>query len=363
MTRRRIAAGAVLGALALGVLAYATLSGDAAPAPSPSDRRDAPLRAEAHVVREEPIAETVRTVGTLVANESVEIVAELSRRLVAVDVAEGAQVKAGDRLFKLDDADLRAQLAELEARHQLASSTVRRQRELLAFEKRALSQQAYDQATADLQAASAEIASLQVTIAKTEIRAPFAGRIGLRRVSEGAWVTPSTVLTTLQDTSRIKVDFTLPERHAGAIAIGQPFQFRVAGRAEDFAGEVIAIEPAIDAGTRSLLVRGTSDNPGGSLMPGAFVTLDVPVAAERAGIRVPAQAVVPSLSGHAVYVLEDGVAQLREIEIGVRTAESVQVTRGLAPGDTVLTTNLLRMRPGARVEVETARAAARAADG
>jgi membrane fusion protein (multidrug efflux system) len=353
MTRRRIAAAAIA-ALALGVVVYASLSGDAATAPAQPDRRDAVLRAEAYVVAEQPVTETVRTVGTLVANESVEIVAELSRRLVEVDVAEGTVVAKDARLFKLDDADLRTQLAELEARHRLAARTERRQRELLAFEKRALSQQAYDQATADLQSIQAEIASLQVTLAKTEIRAPFAGRIGLRRVSEGAWVTPSTVLTTLQDTSRIKIDFTLPERHAGAVAIGQTFRFRVAGRAAEFEGRVIAIEPAIDAGTRSLRVRGASDNPDDALMPGAFATLDVPVAAQTAGILVPAQAVIPSLSGHAVYVLAGGVAELRDVEIGTRSAESVQIVRGLATGDTVLTTNLLRIRPGVRVEVATA---------
>jgi membrane fusion protein (multidrug efflux system) len=197
----------------------------------------------------------------------------------------------------------------------------------------------------------AEIASLRVTLAKTEIRAPFSGRVGLRRVSEGAWVTPTTLLTTLQDVSRIKVDFSLPERLAGAVAIGQSFRFRVAGRSEDLEGRVIAIEPAIDAPTRSLVVRGIAENPDGALMPGAFATLDVPVAAETSGILIPAQAIIPSASGHAVYVLRDGTARLQDVEIGMRSAESVQVLRGLALGDTLLTTNLLRMRPGVRVEI------------
>jgi membrane fusion protein, multidrug efflux system len=351
MTRKRIAVSAGLCALAL--VLYLAISGDAALAPPARDEPPA-LRAEAYVVAPLPITETVRTVGTLAANESVEIVAELSRRLVEVDVEEGSAVEAGARLFKLDDADLRSQLAELEARHRLAARTEQRQRELLAIEKRALSQQAYDQATADLQAVEAEIASLRVTLAKTEIRAPFAGRVGLRRVSEGAWLTPSTLLTTLQDISRIKIDFSLPERHSGAVAIGQTFRFRVAGRSEDLEGRVIAIEPAIDAPTRSLVVRGVAENPNGALMPGAFATLDVPVAPESSGILIPAQAIIPSASGHAVYVLREGKAQLQEVEIGMRSAESVQVLRGLAIGDTVLTTNLLRMRPGVRVDVARA---------
>ncbi|MGH7788947.1 MAG: efflux RND transporter periplasmic adaptor subunit, partial [Candidatus Binatia bacterium] len=302
------------------------------------------------------VSDTVRTVGTLMANESVQVVAELSRRLVAIEVVEGGTVESGALLFKLDDADLRAQLAELEVRRRLAARTVDRQRALLSFDKKALSQQAFDQAAAELQTVEAQIEALRVTLAKTELRAPFAARVGLRRVSEGAWITPETLLTTLQDTSRIKIDFTLPERYAGAIAIGRPFRFRVAGHAEDFSGAVIAIEPAIDAPTRSLLVRGITANPSGVLLPGAFAAVEVPVEQRDAGIMIPAQAIIPSATGHAVYLRRDGVAQLQEVEIGQRTRDRVEVLRGLSPGDVVLTSNLLRLRPGAAVEIATAAA-------
>jgi len=349
MTRGRVVLVVVLGlALALGL--RAVLSDGAAPAPAARGGSGAPLRAETVVVAPSAIQETVQTVGTLAANESVDVVSELSRRLVAVRVEEGTVVEEGALLFQLDDADLRSELAKLEARRRLAARTEERQRELLAFEKKALSQQAYDEAIANLRTIEAELAALRVTLAKTEIRAPFRGRVGLRRVSEGAWLTPATVLTTLQDTSRIKIDFTLPERHASAVRIGQTFRFRVAGRGDDFEGTVIATQPAIDAPTRSLLVRGVSENPDDTLRPGSFVTLEVPLAQASEGILVPAEAVVPSATGHAVYVLTDGVAELREVEIGQRTRESLQILRGLTPGDTVLTTNLLRLRPGVRVE-------------
>jgi membrane fusion protein (multidrug efflux system) len=349
MSRRRaIVAGAA--ALAVAATAVALLREPTGAAPAPAPAAEAPVRAETWVAHAEPIHETVRTVGTLAANESVDVVAELSRRLVSVDVAEGSEVEEGQRLFLLDDADLRAQLAELEARRVFAARTERRQRELLQFEKKALSQQAYDQAVAYLGEVEAQIAALRVTLAKTEIRAPFAARVGLRRVSEGAWITPETVLTTLQDTSRIKVDFTLPERYAGAVAIDQPFRFRVAGRGADFAGRVIAVEPGIDAATRSVRVRGVTDNPDGALVPGAFASVEVPLAQAGEGILVPAQALVPSATGHALWLLRDGRAELREVEIGLRTRDAVQIVRGLAPGDVVLTTNLLRLRAGAPVE-------------
>jgi len=348
--RLRIAAGALLALALVWALRTALADGGAAPGRDPAGAEAPPLQAEVYVVAPSAVRDVVRTVGSLAANESVDVVAELSRRLVAAPVAEGTAVEKGALLFQLDDADLRAQLAQLEARRRLAARTEQRQRALLEYDQKALSQQAYDQAVSELEAVEAEIAALRVTLAKTEVRAPFPARVGLRRVSEGAWVTPETKLTTLQDTSRIKIDFTLPERHAGAIAVGQPFRFRVAGQGEAFEGRVLALEPAIDAPTRSLLVRGVFENPTGALLPGAFVTVEVPIEQRGEGILVPAEAIVPSVSGHAVYVLRDGRAELQPVEIGLRTPDSVEILRGLAVGDAVLTSNLLRLRPGARVE-------------
>jgi membrane fusion protein (multidrug efflux system) len=340
-------AAAVLAVIGLAIVASRSDPDAATPAAAEAEK---PLVAEVYVVRSQPVRETLRTVGSLLANESVNLVSELSRRLVSIDVAEGTEVKKGARLFQLDDADLRAQLAELEVKRRLAARTLERQRALLEYEKKALSQQAYDQAATDLQAVDAQIAALRVTLAKTEIRAPFDARVGLRHVSEGAWITPETLLTTLQDTSRVKIDFTLPERYAGAVAIDQPFSFQVAGRGDTFEGRVIAVEPAIEATTRSVRVRGITDNPTRALVPGAFASVDVPLERAGDGILVPAQAIVPSATGHAVWVLHDGIAELREVTIGLRTRDSVEIVRGLAVGETVLKTNLLRVRAGVRVE-------------
>jgi len=317
---------------------------------------DAPLRAVGVVVEATVLRESARTVGTLTANEAVDIVAELSRRLVRVHVEEGAVVDKGALLFELDDAALRAELAELEARRTLAASTVERQRRLAERERKALSAQALDEGRADLQAIEAQIQAVKVTIAKTAVRAPFAGRVGIRRVSEGAWVTPETMLTTLQDTSRIKVDFMLPERYAPAIRAGLPFTFRVAGRAQAFEGVVTAIEPRIDAATRSLVVRGEIANDDGLLIPGSFATVDVPLEATSGGVSIPSEALLPSMTGHGVYVLKDGRAELRPVEIGIRTSTEVQVLSGLEPGETVLASNLLRLAPGVAVELAAAEA-------
>jgi membrane fusion protein (multidrug efflux system) len=344
-------------AIALGAGVWGVRSCKAPDGAGP-DAPDRALRAEVWVAAASPVQETVKTVGTLVANESVNVVPELSRRLVAVDVAEGTEVEAGALLFKLDDADLRAQLAQLQVQRNLAARTEQRQRELLEYEKKALSQQAYDQARSELDDLDAQIGMLRVTLAKTEIRAPFHARVGLRRVREGAWVTPETLLTTLQDTSRMKVDFALPERYAGQVAAGQPFTFALDGRGEHFTGSVVAVEAAIDAQSRSLVVRGLAENPSGALLPGAFVSVELPIARAAQGILVPAEAIVPSATGQSVYVVRDGKAELQEVEIGLRTRESVEVLRGIDVGDVVVTSNLLRVRPGARIEPIAAQTAA-----
>jgi membrane fusion protein (multidrug efflux system) len=310
-----------------------------------------PLMAEAHIVKSAPFAQTLSTVGTLRANESVMLVPELSRRLVKIHVMEGSEVAAGDLLFKLDDSDLLAELGEIDARLKLAESVKKRVTNLLP--RKAISQQEYDSSTAafDILMAGRNIKAVEVS--KTEIRAPFNGRVGVRQVSEGAFVTPTTPLITLQDVSRIKVDFPLPERYSGEVKSGQKFTFTVAGNGEVFEGSVTVIEPAIDAATRSLLVRGLCSAPKG-LLPGGFAEVALTLDGLANGFMVPSQAIVPSPRGQGVYQIIEGKAKLQPVEIGIRTEDQVQILRGLKEGDVVATTNLLRIRPGLEVTAATA---------
>lgn len=303
----------------------------------------APLKAEVYQVRSAPFAQTLPTVGTLRANEAVTLVPEIARRLVKIHVQEGSEVDAGELLFKLDDSDLTAELAEIEARLKLAAINKARVDNLRA--SKAISQQEFDSATTEFNLFTAQKNTKTVQLAKTEIRAPFAGRVGIRMVSEGALVSPATPLITLQDVSRIKVDFPLPERYAGEVRTGQRFTFTVAGNGRVFAGVVTVIEPEIDAATRSLMVRGLCDSPQG-LLPGGFAEVTLTLERLANGFMVPSQAIVPSPRGEGVYLIADGKAKLQPVEIGIRTADQVQILRGLSDGDTVVTTNLLRLRPG-----------------
>jgi membrane fusion protein (multidrug efflux system) len=299
---------------------------------------------------------TTTATGSLLGRESVALVSELSRRLVRVWATEGKQVKQGELLFELDAQDLRAEVVKLDVDAKLAAVTAERAARL---QKEGIAnQEELDLAQAKVEQLNAQRNALQVTIAKTRIRAPFAGTLGLRRVSEGAWLTPTTVLTTLQDTSQLKVDFTLPERYASAVAIGTEFRFRVASRADTLSGKIVAIEPAVDTNTRSLSVRGLVAE-GHALVPGTAVDVELPLRVDRV-LMVPAIALQSSVDGRRVFVVQPGTAETNEpyklksvlVEVGFRSAERVQLLSGVNAGDQVVVSNLLRLRDGASVEVE-----------
>lgn len=299
-------------------------------------------------VRAEPYAPTVTATGTLLANESVDLVSELTRRLVRIHVDEGAQVEKGQVLFELDDDDLLARRGRLRSARGLASRTMERDDGLVRAGT--LSAEALDQSRTRVDDARAQADENEVALAKTRIRAPFSGTLGIRHVSEGSWVGPTVPLASLYDTTRLKLDFRVPERWAGAVAVGQEFTFEVAGSPTVHEGEIVVVEPRIEATTRSLVVRGIVVETQG-LRPGQFATVSIESSPIDA-LFVPTFAVVPSERGHKVFVERDGVAHEVIVQLGVRTPERVEVLSGLAVGDRVIVTNLLRVREG--VEVETA---------
>lgn len=349
--------GALVGSAAFGGLILqwgsSTAPSHAAASPVPVAPGNAaavpPIAVEVVVLAPEPLEVQVPATGSLLGRESVALVSELSRRLVKVHADEGMAVKKGDVLFELDATDLRAELAKADVQMRLARVTLDRTEKLGA--EGLSNQQELDLARARLDELAAERQLLQVTLQKTLIRAPFSGELGLRRVSEGAWVSPSTLLATLQDTSSLKLDFTLPERYAGAVRRGGTFRFRVDGQSETFTGKITALEPSVDAATRSLLVRGVVDGPA-ALLPGSSASIEVPLRVEQA-LLVPAIAIIPGIEGRRVYVADAGRVRSVPVEIGFRAADRAQVLSGLAPGDRVITTNLLRLREGAAVKISS----------
>lgn len=291
---------------------------------------------------------TIPATGTLLPAESVELVSELSRRLVKIGAKEGQKVKKGDLLFQLDASDLKAELSRLTIQEAQAKTVAERSAKLVA--EQVGTQAESDAATAQLEEIKAARRILAVTLERTQIRAPFDGTLGLRRVSEGAWLTPATVLSTIEDTSALKLDFKIPERYAAAAITGTPFQVVLEGIPERLQGTITAVESSVDIGSRSLTVRGVIQDAL-EFRPGIFAKVELPVVVEDA-LLIPSLLLVSRADGRHVFVEKDGVAHSVPVQLGARDPEFVHVLGGLAPGDRVITTNLLRLRDGIPVQVK-----------
>lgn len=309
--------------------------------------RDQRMAVRMQVIQAEKLGDKVMTVGTILSNEEVEIRSEISGKVEKIYFSEGGRVNKGEVLIKINDAEQRAQLARAQYRRSLAEQDAERRHQL--FEKKLSSQEEYDIAVNQLNIAKAETQLIEAQIAKTEIRAPFNGTIGLRYVSEGSYITPTTRITTLQDYNSVKVDFTVPEKYASLIRKGDRISFTVEGVARKFAGTVYAVEAKIDPTTRTLHIRALSPNPNGVLIPGAFANVEV-VLKEKETLTIPSFALIPELKGQRVFVYKNGKAESQSVEIGSRSDEFVEVTQGVQAGDTLITSGILQLRPGMAVQ-------------
>lgn len=308
----------------------------------------APLPVYTETIQARSLEERITATGSIVADEAVELVSEVSGKVVSIAFEEGTEVKRGDVLLKINDEELAAQAARAESRVTLARAQAARQNQLVAAG--GTSREALDAAESEVSVLEAEATLARAQLAKTEIRAPFDGVIGLRYVSEGAFINSSARIATLQKIDTIKVDFSIAERHLDRVQSGAKVKISVAGVAEPFTGEVYAIEPRIDPGTRTLRLRARSENPRGKVLPGGFATVEMSLREIPNALMVPADALVAGLNEQLIYVLENGQAQQRKVETGLRLAREVQIVSGLEPGATVITSGQLQLRPGVRVQ-------------
>lgn len=314
-----------------------------------SQQQSAPLGVSTFVVEETSLQDKIVTTGTVLANEEVELRPETSGRITQIAFREGRPVQAGALLVKINDSELQAQRRRAERRLELAEERAFRQERLL--EKGGVSQEEYDATVSEVDVLRAEVELIEAQIDKTEIRAPFSGLIGLRYASEGSYVSPATRIATLQSLNPAKIEFSVPEKYAAQVGLGDAITFTVEGVDGAFEGEIYAFEPQIEAGTRTLAVRARSPNPQGRLLPGAFADIEVVLSEVSDALTVPAIAVIPEQGGNRVYLYEGGTAQPRSVETGIRMADRVQITEGLAPADTIILTGLQQLRPGLPVQV------------
>lgn len=307
------------------------------------------MKVEALVLSPTPFQETIEIPGTLMPAESAEIHPEISGRIVRLNLAEGAAVPAGYLIAKIDDADLQAQLVKLQAQLDIAEQTESRQAKLLAIE--GISRQDYDLSVLQVRNLKADIGILKTTIQKTEVRAPFAGKLGLKNISVGAYVTPAMVLTTIQQTQPLKLDFSLPEKYAQGLKPGALLSFRTTGSSVSHEAKVSAVAPGLTETNRSLNYRATVMSKDPSLLPGVFATATIQLAEKPAALLLPAQAVIPQARGKRVIRYNDGKANFVDVVTGTRTADQVEVIDGLQAGDTIVISGLMSIRPNMSVQI------------
>lgn len=306
------------------------------------------LSVNGFVVETQRLREDIVSSGSLLAAEQVDIYPEISARITQLNIQEGQPVTKGALLVKLFDADLRAQLQKLQAQADNARRTEDRNKQLL--ERGGISQQEYDIVTTNLRSSLADIDLVRANLQRTEIRAPFSGVIGLRNVSNGAVVSPSTLIARLQQITSLKLDFSIPEKYGQSVRNGSKISFLVDGSSQPSQGVVYAIEPGVEEQTRNLRIRARINNTSAKFRPGTFARVTLTIQNEQS-LVVPTQAVIPQTRTNQVILVKNGKAVFKDVKTGLRTAGSIQILSGLAEGDTVATTGLLFLKPDSPVKI------------
>ena len=309
-----------------------------------------PLTVTAIVVSSKDFSNAISLSGSIEANENVEIRSEVSGIVEKISFSEGTNVSKGQVLLKVNDIELRAQLSQAITKQKLASENERRAKLLL--QKEAISQEEYDIASAEFRSLKAQTQLIQAQIAKTTIRAPFSGKIGLRNISPGTYVTPTTLITKLVSSSQVKISFSIPEKYASEIENNAAILFTIPNNPQKFSAKIYAIEPEIETATRTLKIRAIADNSNGKLLPGTFATIELSLKNIKDAIVIPTEAVVPIQNGKVVYIANNGKAKEVKIETLARTSKDVVVTSGIKSGDTLLTSGVMALKDEADIKVK-----------
>lgn len=304
---------------------------------------------EGYLITPEPFRETIHATGNILADEEIYIRPETTGRITGMYFEEDSEVRTGDLLVKLNDAELQQELRRIS--YQINLARIREQRQVELLSRNVIAQEDYDMALNELNTLRAQSDRVQAQIDKMEIRAPFDGIIGLQEVSPGSFVSPDMVISTLQKIDQVKIEFTIPERFRAAVSRDQSIRFQVEGSEKVLNARIYALEPRVDRETRTLRMRAIAPNPDARILPGAFARIEVDLTEIDDALLIPSEALVPEMSGYSVFVYRDGRAQVQQVQIGTRTDRRVQIRDGLSPEDTVITTGLLQIRDGMAVEL------------
>ena len=301
------------------------------------------------ITKTENFSNSLSIAGSIEANEQVDIRSEISGLVTAINFTEGTSVGKGKVLIKINDLELQAQLSQALTKQKLAQETEYRAGMLL--QKEAISKEEYDVALAELKSLQSQTQLIRAQLSKTQIRAPFSGKIGLRSISAGEYITPSSTIARLVSTDPVKITFSIPENYDGSIKMNTQISFTVSGSKNVYKGLIYAIEPGIDISTRTLQLKATASNSKGDLLPGSFAKIDLPLMNVNDAILIPTESIIPVLMGKKVFISSNGIATEVMVETGTRTEKSVLITSGLKVGDTVLTTGIMSLKKDVPVTV------------
>lgn len=315
----------------------------------PGGMQEQTLEVEGLVVKTSSINEVVEISGTILANESTEIRPEISGRIVQLNIKEGAVVPQGSLLVKIYDGDLQAELKKLLVQLQIAEKTEERQRELLRIG--GIAQQDYDLSVLQVSNIKADIELTRVGISKTEIRAPYTGRLGLKNISPGAYISPTTLLTTITQVNKMKIEFSVPEKYSSQITNGLPVEFEMEGSDKKYKANVLAKESYVDESTRNLRIRAMVAGTDQFMVPGTFAKVTMILGRNDQAIMVPSNAVIPQARNKQVALYKGGLAYMKEVVTGIRDSSMIQVVDGLQQGDTLITTGLLFVKPESKIKL------------
>lgn len=311
----------------------------------------AALPVEGFVITPEVIKPSLTIAGTLLPMEQTEIHPEVSGKVVDLSVREGAYVTRGTVLARLFDGDLRAQLQKLKVQLQVAEKTEQRQADLLQIG--GISQQDYDLSLLNVSGLKADIEILQTEIDKTVIRAPFNGTLGFKNISIGAYITSQTIITTIRQNDILKLEFSVPEKFSKRVRVGSSVGFTTEANDGAFNATIMSVESGINEDTRSLDVHAVVRNGDHQLKSGGFANVNFQLGEEDRAVMIPSQAIIPGARDKQVIVYDGGKADFRVVETGIRNEEKIEIIKGLALGDTVITTGLLSIKPGYEVKISS----------
>ncbi len=310
-----------------------------------------PVSANAMVVKHQQLDNNLTVTGSLIANEYVELSTEMPGKITHIYFKEGDRVQKGTCLLTINDAELKARLEKLKLQKKLNEDNEYRQQ--ILFKKEAISKEEYEVALTELNKAEADIREVEAQLDKTKILAPFTGIVGLRYVSEGAFVNTNTPIASFLSINPIKIDFSIPGRYSHLISKNQTIRFTVDNYDKTYEGIIYAIEPQIDPQTRTLKIRAVSNNKTNDLFPGKFVNVSLNLQTIDDALMVPNISVIPELNTHKVYLLQNGQAHAVKVEIGIRTDDNIQIINGISAGDTVITSGILQLREGSPVRIKS----------